>query len=168
MQAQISILRIAGKPTVDRFFTRVFKLRYPTLLRVVWSVTYLERHELVKRAPPSVAPPSIKRATSKDFETWKDALPHPLFKDQWHLVNDEHSEHMMNTTPVWELCFSGCPGLLHCISRQMIWRMPLYVLCYFYYSWASFFDPEFCSRMPRTLTTSTTTSSSWRVRSSWH
>ena len=78
MQAQISILRIAGKPTVDRFFIRVFKLRYPTLLRVVWSVTYLERHGIVKRAPPSVAPPSIKRATSKDFETWKDALIHCL------------------------------------------------------------------------------------------
>ena len=30
----------------------------------------------------------------------------PLFKDQWHLVNDGHPEHTMNTTPVWVLGFS--------------------------------------------------------------
>ena len=77
--------------------------------RVVWSVTYLERqdlHELVKRAPPSVVPPSIKRATSKEVAD-RLHLQDPLFKDQWHLVNDEHPEHMMNTTPVWDMGFSG-------------------------------------------------------------
>ena len=77
--------------------------------RVVGSVTYLERqdlHELVKRAPPFVGSPSIKRATSKEVSD-RLHLHDPLFKDQWHLVNDEHPEHMMNTTPVWDMGFSG-------------------------------------------------------------
>jgi hypothetical protein len=30
-----------------------------------------------------------------------------LFPQQWHLVNDEFPEHMMNATPVWEMGFTG-------------------------------------------------------------
>ena len=52
--------------------------------RVVWSVTFLERqdlHELVKRVPLSVAPPSIKRSTSKEVAD-RLHLHDPLFKHQ--------------------------------------------------------------------------------------
>ena len=75
--------------------------------RVVSSVTYLERqilYELVKRAPPPVAP--LHSATSEEVAERLHLLD-PLFGEQWHLVNDEHPEHMMNTTPVWDMGFSG-------------------------------------------------------------
>ncbi|KAH9479765.1 Protease KEX1 [Psilocybe cubensis] len=72
--------------------------------RVVSSVSYLEAQTpqwLVKRAPPLVQPGSsmdvAKRLGLKD----------PLFGEQWHLINDEHPEHMMNTTPVWDMGFTG-------------------------------------------------------------
>jgi kexin len=75
--------------------------------RVVSSVTFLERqtlYELVKRAPPPAAPPHV--ATSHEVAE-RLHLQDPLFGEQWHLVNDEHPENMMNTTPVWDMGFSG-------------------------------------------------------------
>ena len=81
-------------------------------------MTYFERqdlHELVKRAPLSVAPPSIKRSTSKEVADRLHLLD-PSFKDQWHLVNDGHPEHTMNTTPVLVLGFSDKDVLVSCID----------------------------------------------------
>ena len=75
--------------------------------RVASSVTFLERqtlHELVKRAPPPVAP--SHSATSQEVADRLN-LHDPLFTEQWHLVNDEHPENMMNTTPVWDMGISG-------------------------------------------------------------
>ena len=63
-------------------------------------MTYLERqdlHELVKRAASLLFRP-LKERHSKEVADRLHLLE-PLFKDQWHLVNDEHSEHMTNTTP---------------------------------------------------------------------
>jgi kexin len=34
-------------------------------------------------------------------------LKDPLFPEQWHIVNDDFPEHMMNTTPVWDMGFTG-------------------------------------------------------------
>ena len=99
--------------------------------RVVSSVTFLERqdlHELVKRAPPSVASPSMKRATSKEVAD-RLHLHDPLYKDQWHLVNDEHPEHRMNTTLVWNLDFSGEDDF--CLLHWW-WFVLRQCLCYFY------------------------------------
>lgn len=75
--------------------------------RVVASVTFLERQllqELVKRAPPTVAP--SHRATAQQVAE-RLHLQDPLFTQQWHLVNDEHPENMMNTTPVWDMGLTG-------------------------------------------------------------
>lgn len=75
--------------------------------RVVSSVTFLQQqilHELVKRAPPPVVP--SHSATAEEIAE-RLHLQDPLFTQQWHLVNDEHPEHMMNTTPVWDMGFSG-------------------------------------------------------------
>ena len=31
----------------------------------------------------------------------------PEFTKQWHLVNDDYPEHMMNVTPVWDMGITG-------------------------------------------------------------
>ena len=56
-------------------------------------------HELVERAASaSLLFRPLKERHSKEVADRLHLLE-PLFKDQWHLVNDEHSEHMTNTTP---------------------------------------------------------------------
>lgn len=81
--------------------------------RIVSSVTFLEPQiprELVKRAPlPDMeleerAPPT--RASAAGVAK-RLGLKDPLFTEQWHLVNDEYPEHMMNTTPVWDMGLTG-------------------------------------------------------------
>ena len=75
--------------------------------RVVSSVTYLERQnlqELAKRAPP---PPVASHSATAQEVAERLQLKDPLFKEQWHLVNDEYPEHMMNATPVWDMGLSG-------------------------------------------------------------
>ncbi|KDR67665.1 hypothetical protein GALMADRAFT_105622 [Galerina marginata CBS 339.88] len=70
--------------------------------RIVSSVPFLERQtpvELVKRAPPS--------RTSALGVAKRLGLKDPLFPEQWHLINDDYPEHMMNTTPVWDMGFTG-------------------------------------------------------------
>jgi kexin len=74
--------------------------------RIVDSVNFLERQtprRLVKRAPPPIKP---RLATSAQVAK-SLGLKDPNFSEQWHLVNDEYPEHMMNTTPVWDLGFTG-------------------------------------------------------------
>jgi len=72
--------------------------------RVVSSVNFLEPQipkQLVKRAPPLVV-------LQKSEDVVKHyGLKDPLFTKQWHLVNDKNPEHMMNTTPVWDMGFTG-------------------------------------------------------------
>lgn len=70
--------------------------------RVVSSISFLEPQIpalLVKRAPPSI---SSSKAVAKRL-----GLKDPLFTEQWHLVNDGHPEHSMNTTPVWDMGLTG-------------------------------------------------------------
>ena len=63
----------------------------------------------------------------------------PLFKDQWHLVNDGHPEHTMNTTPVWVLGFSFKDVLVSYIDDGLYFEaddlkdtfVPLYVIVLF-------------------------------------
>jgi len=73
---------------------------------VVSSVKYLSRQYLrqrVKRAPPPIRPtPGSSRAVALRL-----GIQDPLFPKQWHLVNDEQPEHMMNATPVWEMGLTG-------------------------------------------------------------
>lgn len=72
---------------------------------VVSSVRYLSRQVLsqrVRRAPPPIRPPQ-----SQDSVVERFGIKDPLFPQQWHLVNDEHPEHMMNVAPVWEMGFTG-------------------------------------------------------------
>jgi kexin len=67
-----------------------------------------------------------------------------LFKDQWHLVNDEHPEHMMNTTPVWDMGFSGKDVLVSYIDDGLYFdaddlKDAFVRIAFFYYNWTFFF-----------------------------
>lgn len=74
--------------------------------RVVSSVYYLSLQYLrlrVKRAPPTVPENvSASRAMAARF-----GFADPKFPEQWHIVNDEYPEHMMNVSGVWEMGFKG-------------------------------------------------------------
>ena len=74
--------------------------------RVVSSVDYLSLQFLrlrVKRAPPSITPNvTASRAMAARF-----GFRDPRFPDQWHIVNDDYPEHMMNVSGVWEMGFKG-------------------------------------------------------------
>lgn len=54
--------------------------------------------------PPDNVPnsPSSVRAVAERL-----GIEDPLFPDQWHLVNDDFPEHMMNVTAVWEMGITG-------------------------------------------------------------
>jgi kexin len=75
--------------------------------RVVSSVDYLSLQSLrrrVKRAPPPKINQNVSasRAMAERFG-FKD----PRFPDQWHIVNDDYPENMMNVSGVWEMGFKG-------------------------------------------------------------
>ncbi|TFK30024.1 kex protein [Coprinopsis marcescibilis] len=75
--------------------------------RFVDTVPYLELQTLrrrVKRAPPPERPPS---PTSARGVAARLGIQDPLFPDQWHLVNDDFPEHMMNVIPVWDMGITG-------------------------------------------------------------
>ena len=75
--------------------------------RVVSSVDYLSlqsRRQRVKRAPPPITPPntSASRTMAVRF-----GIADPSFPEQWHIVNEEFPEYMMNVTGAWEMGFKG-------------------------------------------------------------
>ncbi|KAF8643819.1 hypothetical protein AX16_008837 [Volvariella volvacea WC 439] len=74
--------------------------------KVSRSVKYLSKQELrqrVKRAPP----PALPEAPASESIAIRLGIEDPLFTEQWHLVNDEYPEHMMNPVPVWDLGITG-------------------------------------------------------------
>ncbi|KAL0581105.1 pheromone processing endoprotease [Marasmius crinis-equi] len=73
------------------------------------SVKLLARQELrqrAKRAPPPPIPPESDSSAARGVAE-RLGIQDPLFAEQWHLVNDEFSEHMMNVTPIWDMGITG-------------------------------------------------------------
>lgn len=60
----------------------------------------------IKRAPPPVTPGDSKPNTASEIAE-RLGFVDPLFTKQWHIVNDQYPEHMMNVTGVWEMGFTG-------------------------------------------------------------
>lgn len=60
----------------------------------------------LERAPPPVTPgdPQLK---ASEVVAERLGFIDPLFTQQWHIVNDEYPEHMMNVTGVWEMGITG-------------------------------------------------------------
>jgi kexin len=76
--------------------------------RIVSSVDYLSAQTLrqrSKRAPPPISPPAKDTLTAKAVERY--GIQDPTFPQQWHLVNNEFPEHMMNVTGIWDMGYTG-------------------------------------------------------------
>ncbi|KAI0263376.1 peptidase S8/S53 domain-containing protein [Gloeopeniophorella convolvens] len=70
------------------------------------AVRHLARQELrqrVKRAPPPVRPAHPLAQAVID----RLGIADPTFPEQWHLVNEEFPEHMMNVSRLWEMGITG-------------------------------------------------------------
>jgi kexin len=106
----------------DRVFAALEALRRPLSARhpdrrvarsIADSVKHLSRQELrqrVKRAPPPILPgdkddPSTHPLAQPVIE--KLGIHDPLFTRQWHLINEENPEHMMNVTRLWDMDITG-------------------------------------------------------------
>ena len=85
--------------------------------RMADSVKHLARQDLrqrVKRAPPPVRPGggsgnSDDKSAHPLAQAVVDRLgiKDPLFIRQWHLVNEEYPEHVMNVTALWDMGITG-------------------------------------------------------------
>lgn len=75
--------------------------------RIVSSIRYFSKQTLrrrVKRAPPPISPPDV---ASERAIAARLGIHDPLFSRQWHLINDEYPEHMMNVTGLWDMGYTG-------------------------------------------------------------
>jgi len=75
---------------------------------IVSSVKHLSRQALrqrVKRVPLPVPPPTEE--TPSQAAALRLGITDPLFPQQWHIINDDFPEHMMNVTGVWEMGITG-------------------------------------------------------------
>ena len=78
--------------------------------RLASSIRYLSRQELrqrSKRAPPPIHPPSYYDAPTTQEVAEKLLITDPEFPQQWHLVNDEFPQNMMNVSGLWEKGITG-------------------------------------------------------------
>jgi kexin len=78
--------------------------------RIVSSIKYLSPQTLrqrSKRAPPPPPGPNDNASTGARLTAQQLGINDPLFPKQWHLINDQFPEHMMNPTPVWEMGITG-------------------------------------------------------------
>ncbi|TFK54604.1 kex protein [Heliocybe sulcata] len=78
--------------------------------RVSSSIKYLEPQaprQRVKRAPPPVRPGDGDVKSNAREVASRLGIQDPTFTKQWHLVNDENPEHMMNVSGLWEEGITG-------------------------------------------------------------
>lgn len=78
--------------------------------RVASSVRYLSRQTLrqrVKRAPPPIRPGDAGDAPTAEDVARQQNIVDPEFTRQWHLVNDNFPQYMMNVTTLWEKGITG-------------------------------------------------------------
>lgn len=73
--------------------------------RFLAAINVLERQlprQRTKRAPPPVTPEDSAAAIGARL-----GIADPLFTQQWHIVNEEFPDHMMNVTGLWEIGITG-------------------------------------------------------------
>ncbi|KAF9469262.1 peptidase S8/S53 domain-containing protein [Collybia nuda] len=101
----VDVFESLRNKAVSRLSSRSYDEDTIQARRVVQSVRHLSRQVLrqrVRRAPPPLWPPTSIKGVTQKFD-----IRDPMFSQQWHLVNEDYPEHMMNVTPVWEMGFTG-------------------------------------------------------------
>ncbi|KAI9065403.1 hypothetical protein FKP32DRAFT_1647634 [Trametes sanguinea] len=76
--------------------------RVASSVRNVFPQTLRQR---VKRAPPPISPPADVETSAEVAQRLE--IHDPEFQRQWHIVNDDYPEHMMNVTSVWDMGITG-------------------------------------------------------------
>ncbi|KAI0636603.1 peptidase S8/S53 domain-containing protein [Trametes polyzona] len=79
-------------------------LRRRRVASAVRNVFPQSLRQRVKRAPPPIRPQDVETSAAA---AQRLNIHDPEFTRQWHIVNDEFPEHMMNVTPVWDMGITG-------------------------------------------------------------
>lgn len=82
--------------------------------RIASSVKYLERQELRQRAKRGPIPTpqdddssDESKPSAADVVAERLGIEDPMFPQQWHLVNNEYEQNMMNVSMLWEMGITG-------------------------------------------------------------
>ncbi|EJF66179.1 peptidase S8/S53 domain-containing protein [Dichomitus squalens] len=95
-------LRLEAKsPHSPRSESTLQRRRVASSVKNVFPQTLRQR---VKRAPPPIRPPKVETAEEVAHRL---EFQDPEFGRQWHLVNNDYPEHMMNVTALWEDGITG-------------------------------------------------------------
>ena len=78
---------------------------YPIVSALKYLSPRLEPRQRSKRAPPPPVQPHNESLAQR--VATRLGILDPRFPEQWHLVNNDYPEHMMNVTPVWDMGFTG-------------------------------------------------------------
>ncbi len=94
----------------DRVFAALEALRSPLSARDPKHLSRQELRQRVKRAPPPIHPGDEDDSSAHPLAQpviEKLDIRDPLFTQQWHLINEENPEHMMNVTQLWDMGITG-------------------------------------------------------------
>ena len=71
-------------------------------LAAINLLEHQQPRQRTKRAPPPIPPDDSAAAIGARL-----GFADPLFTQQWHIVNEEFPQHMMNVTGLWEIGITG-------------------------------------------------------------
>ena len=79
------------------------------IARAVKSVAPQTLKQRIKRSEPTIRVPQEQdwEHMSSEAVAEREGIIDPLFGEQWHLVNDEYHQHMVNAAPVWDMGIAG-------------------------------------------------------------
>ena len=91
--------------------------REANMRRAIKGVTLQTLRRRAKRGPVPVRLESRQDGAQSLARSIAQRLgiSDPLFPQQWHLINDEYPEHMMNATSVWDMGITG-----HGVTSAMV------------------------------------------------
>ncbi|KAF7322424.1 PHOMO B domain-containing protein [Mycena chlorophos] len=96
---------LEGRSDVDRVLARHATL--PREADVGAAIKHLSRQTLRRRTKRAPIPQEADETEGSRAAAQRFGIVDPLFKDQWHIINDEQPIHSMNVVPVWDMGYTG-------------------------------------------------------------
>ncbi|THH05008.1 hypothetical protein EW145_g5113 [Phellinidium pouzarii] len=87
--------------------------RDPLSLAIKHVARQVPRQRVKRATPPASIDDSDSQSLARDIAQ-RLGIADPLFQDQWHLVNEDFPEHMVNATPLWDMGITG-EGIISCL-----------------------------------------------------